>query len=329
MKRSPDTTPLTERLAALSELLRLRICHLLEQQELSVGEVARVVQLPQSTVSRHLKVLSDAGWLLRRAEGTATLYRLVQDDLDPGARDLWRAISGQLAQNQEVQEDYRRLQGVLAERRTDSLTFFGRVAGEWDQVRQALFGGEFTMQALLALLPPDWTVADLGCGTGNGAELVAPYVRQVIALDQSKPMLDAARKRLAHLDNIRFVDGPIESIPLDPHSVDAALCIMVLHHVPEPAEAISEMCRILRPGGVAMIVDMFEHDRIEYRQSMGHRHLGFSESAMGEMFARAGFEHARVLPLPGEPQAKGPGLFAATARAPAAGGNARGAGRRL
>lgn len=319
MKRSPATTPLTDRLVALSEMLRLRICRLLEQLELSVGEVAKVVQLPQSTVSRHLKVLADAGWLQKRAEGTATMYRLLLDDLEAPARALWQTIRGQLEGDLLVAEDLRRLGAVLAERRTDSLAFFGRVAGEWDKVRQELFGSLFTTRALLALLPRSWVVADLGCGTGNGAELLAPFVGEVIALDQSKPMLDAARKRLASLSNVRFVDGPIEAIPLDSGSVDAAVCLMVLHHVAEPVEALSEMRRIVRPGGVALVVDMLEHDRTEYRHTMGHRHLGFPPEAMREMFRRAGFEGARILPLPGDPDARGPGLFAAVGEAPGGG----------
>lgn len=322
MKRSAATTPLTDRLLALSEMVRLRICRLLEAHELSVGEIAKVVQMPQSTVSRHLKVLSDAGLLQRRADGTATLYRLTQDDLDPATRSLWTAVVGQLADDLVVHDDMRRVESVLAERRVDSLSFFGRVAGEWDDVRQSLFGAHFTLRGLLGLLPPHWVVADLGCGTGNGAEVLSPYVREVVAVDQSKPMLDAARKRLAGLGNVRFVDGPIEAIPLAAESVDAAVCLMVLHHVPEPSEAMAEMQRILKPGGVALVVDMFEHDRSEYRHTMGHRHLGFDGPRIASLFTRAGLTTPRVTPLPSDPDAKGPGLFAAVGGKPAATGSA-------
>jgi ArsR family transcriptional regulator len=316
MKRSPATNSVTERLAALSEMLRLRICRLLERKELSVGEIAKVVQLPQSTVSRHLKVLSDAGWLDKRSEGTATMYRLIADDLEPEARQLWITVRDQLQGDVHVEEDARRLGAVVAERKTDSLSFFGRVAGEWDDVRVELFGDEFTTKALLALIPNDWVVADLGCGTGNASELIAPYVKEVIALDQSKPMLDAARKRLSAHDNIHFMDGPIEAIPLDPESVDAAVCFMVLHHVPEPAEAAGEMRRIIKPGGKALIVDMFEHDRTEYRHTMGHRHLGFDEVSTTRLLKEVGFVDVRLIPLPSHPEAKGPGLFAATGVVP-------------
>lgn len=323
MKRAAATNPLTDRLLALSEFVRLRIARLLEAHELSVGEAAKVVQLPQSTVSRHLKVLTDAGFLQKRADGTATLYRLTLDDLDPAARGLWQQIGAQLKDDLMVQEDLRRVESVIAERRVDSLAFFGRVAGEWDDVRQELFGSMFTLRALLGFVPSDWTVADLGCGTGNGAELLSPFVREVIAVDQSTPMLDAARKRLAGCGNIRFVDGPIEAIPLPDASVDAAMCLMVLHHVADPAEALSEMRRILKPGGdhsgrmssgSALIVDMMEHDRTEYRHTMGHRHLGFSADRLRGLFESAGFTPPRITPISPEPGAKGPGLFVAVAR---------------
>ncbi|MBL8746618.1 MAG: metalloregulator ArsR/SmtB family transcription factor [Phycisphaerae bacterium] len=314
MKRSPASTHLTERLAALSETLRLRICRLLEAHELTVGEVAMVAQLPQSTVSRHLKVLSDAGFLQRRADGTATFYRLVPDDLDLPVRELWRTISSQLADDLGVEDDLRRVKAVLAARTTDSVSFFGRVAGEWDAVRLALFGGEFTARGLLGFLPGDWVVADLGCGTGNGAELIAPYVREVIAVDQSRPMLDAARKRIGGASNVRFVDGPIEALPLAAGSVDATMCLMVLHHVIEPEDALCEMRRVIRAGGVALIVDMFEHQRTEYRHTMGHRHLGFSAERMSTLMTGAGFTDVRVLPLRMEAGSKGPGLFVATGR---------------
>lgn len=318
MKRTPPTFRVTDRLAALAEPIRLRILRLLEGQELSVGEVAKVVQLPQSTVSRHLKVLLDGGWLSRRNSGTATLYRLVLDDLAVEARALWLAVRVQMGDGAEVLEDSRRLASVLAERRLDSSEFFGRVAGEWDSLRTSLFGAAFTGQALLALLGRGMTVADLGCGTGNVAEMLAPYVQRVIAVDSSGPMLGAARERLKGFKNIQFAEGRLEELPLKSGSVDAAVCLLVLHHVAEPAKALAEMRRALRPGGTALVVDMVEHTRAEYRQAMGHQHLGFSPEAIKSMFRAAGLSDVRIWDLPRDADAKGPGLFAATGRVGAA-----------
>lgn len=319
MKREASR-PITDLLATLGEQIRLRLLRLLELEEVSVGELAKVVQLPQSTVSRHLKILSEGGWLNRRNDGAATLYRMVLDDLPIGQRALWVTVREQLVaggQAAELSEDVRRLRMVLAERMTDSQAFFGRVAGEWDDLRVQLFGERFTPLALLSLLPGNWAIADIGCGTGNASELLAPCVERVISIDQSEPMLGAARRRLSGVRNVEFVLGSAESLPLADRSVDAALSLLVLHHIAEPARAIEEMARIVRKdrgGGLVLLVDMVRHDRDHYRHTMGHRHVGFAPEEIQKLFASAGLADVRVRELPGEPDARGPGLFVATGR---------------
>lgn len=314
MNRAFQSTSLTDRLAALGEMIRLRVLRLLEAQELSVGEVAKVVQLPQSTVSRHLKVLGDGGWLAKRNVGTATLYRLVLDDLTLEARGLWVAVRVQMDNRSELLEDTRRLKAVLADRRTDSQAFFGRVAGEWDVLRNDLFGDRFTPAAMLSLLPREWTVADLGCGTGNASELLAPCVTKVLAIDQSPVMLEAARRRLSGFSNVEFLEGSLTALPLAEASANAAVCLLVLHHLEDPGAAMPEIARILKPKGTVLIVDMVRHDRSEYRQTMGHKHLGFTRQEIESMFEGAGLGEPLYRELPGEPDARGPGLFIATAQ---------------
>jgi ArsR family transcriptional regulator len=176
-----------------------------------------------------------------------------------------------------------------------------------------LFGSRCTAEGLLALLPREWTVVDIGCGTGNVSELLSPLVKRVIAVDASAAMLKAARKRLEGRGNVEFVRGEVQSLPLNDASADAAVAFLVLHHVPEIGAALAEMRRVLRPGGIALIVDMVEHDRQTYRHTMGHHWLGFSESRLGEVLGRAGFVRTRFIPLTPEADAKGPGLFACTA----------------
>ena len=322
MKRRTSSNPVTERLAALSDSVRLRVLRLLEREELAVGEVARVVQLPQSTVSRHLKVLADGGWIAKRTEGTAAFYRLTIDDLPTSSRGLWLAVRDLIKSpdakksGMDGEEDLRRLASVLAERREDSLGYFGRLAGQWDDVRTELFGSRFTPLGLLSLLSREWVVADLGCGTGNASELLAPLVKRVIAVDQSQPMIVAAKKRLEGVKNVEFLEGELTKLPLKDASVDVAVCFLVLHHVEKPGDAVREMRRIVRPGGTALVVDMVEHDRAIYRHSMGHRWLGFSTEQMNTFMAAAGFERARYAALVSDPGAKGPGLFACTGHAP-------------
>lgn len=303
-------------LEALSEPVRLRLIRILDVQELSVGEIAKVLMLPQSTVSRHLKTLSEAGLLVKRAAGTAAFFRVVMDDMDGQLRAIWVAIRAQLG-GTEFEEDSRRIAAVLAERRLDSQAFFGRVAGEWDELRNRLFGTGFTARSLLALLSPKWTVADLGCGTGNVTELLAPYVERIIAVDQVQPMLDAARLRLNTAKNVQFENGSLDKLPIKDASVDAAACVLVLHHIPEPERALREMRRILRSdrgGGVLLLVDMVAHNREDYRHSMGHTHLGFSNQAVTALLRDAGFKETRIVEMDPDPEGKGPALFAATGR---------------
>ncbi len=314
MKQQAQANSLAEQLASLAEPLRLRLLALCESHELAVGEVAKVVQLPQSTVSRHLKVLTDAGWLTRRPEGTAALFSLVPDNLTPSMRAVWAAVRE--GGEPTSAEDAGRLRAVLAERRTDSHAFFGRVSGEWDRVRVDLFGDRFTPLALLGLLRREWVVADLGCGTGNVAECVSPFVAQVIALDFSAPMLEAAARRLEAARNVRFVEAALERTGLATGSVDVAVCSLALHHVDAPGAVIAEAARLLRAdrgGGMLLVIDMVEHAREEFRR-MGHKHLGFSAARMRELFEGAGLTDQGYVHLPVEADAKGPGLFVACGR---------------
>ncbi len=309
---SPPPPPLLDRLTALTDLARLRMLRLLDGAELSVGELAKAVQLPQSTVSRHLKLLHDGGWIVRRTEGTASLYRLAEQSLDADARDLWHLVRGQLRASPTLEEDDRRLAEVLAERRTDSKTFFGRIGGEWDALRRELFGEAFTTDAMLSLVGRDWTVADLGCGTGNAAEHLAPVVKRVIAVDREPAMLEAARKRLASLDNVEFRQGDLMgTLPIDDGEIDAAIIFLVMVYLPDPQHAVGEIARILHPGGLAMIVDMVAHDRETLRHTMGHLHLGFDAKQVEGWAAEAGLADVRYRRLRPDTQAKGPGLFVA------------------
>ncbi|PHQ80091.1 MAG: ArsR family transcriptional regulator [Phycisphaera sp.] len=309
--------PVSQVLLALAEPVRLRMLRLLELEELSVGEVAKVVQLPQSTVSRHLKTLSEVRLIAKRAVGTATLYRLLLDDLSPEFRALWIAVRDQLHREDDHDDDIRRLKLIITERKIDSKDFFGRVAGDWNEIRHSLFGEGFTAPALLAMVNPKWTVADLGCGSGDVTRLLMPHVARVIAIDQSEAMLDAARARLDDSESVDFVSCDLENLSLADRSVDIAVLSLVVHHIDDPSRVIKEAYRILRVGnggGVLLMIDMLAHDREEYRRTMGHRHLGFTRDEISEHMDRAGFGSTRIHELPTSTDSRGPGLFVASAR---------------
>ena len=308
---SAPTLPIVDRLSALADATRGRLLFVLERHELTVGELCSILQLPQSTVSRHLKVLADDGWVASRADGTSRRYRLAQPD-DP-ARRLWQVVRESLAVAPGATHDLQRLDRVIAERRTRSRDYFRGVAGEWDRVRAELFGGRADLLALLALLDDRMVVGDLGCGTGAMTEALAPAVARVIAVDDSEAMLGAARARLDGVDNIDLRTGSLEALPIDDGALDAAVLSLVLHYVPEPLPALAEAARALRTGGKLLVVDMLPHDREDMRVEMGHVWPGFDEPLVAAWLAEAGFGRVRYRALPPEPQAKGPGLFVCTA----------------
>jgi len=303
-----------DHLAALADTTRSRLLLLLDRHELSVSELCGITQLPQSTVSRHLKALADSSWIASRAEGTSNVYTMTRDDLDAGARRLWHLVREQVGSTPAAAQDQRRLQTALAERRSKSQEFFASSAGQWDRVRDELFGDRFHLAALAAFADADAAVADLGCGTGQASAALAPFVQRVIAVDGSAAMLQAARRRLQPFDNVELRRGDLEALPIDEAQVDVATLMLVLHHVPEPAHALKEAARILKPGGKAIVVDMLAHDREHYRQQMGHVWLGFSEAQVARLLEDAGFTRTRVVALAPDARAKGPGLFVATAQ---------------
>ena len=343
MVTASPTPTILDQLGSLAEPTRSRTLLLLDGHELTVSELCGVLQLPQSTVSRHLKALADAGWVAARAEGTRHLYTMPRPgpgpgpgpgpdpDADPGqrsgpgvdgaARRLWQLVREQLRPTAAAAQDQRRLQAALAARRTASRQFFASSAGQWNRLRDELFGERFHLAALAAFAGEAWTVGDLGCGTGPVSAALAPFVARVVAVDASPAMLDAARERLAGYPNVDLRPGELEALPVEDATLDAATLVLVLHYVPEPERALAEAARVLKPGGRLVVVDMLPHDRERYRQQMGHVWLGFGQEQLQALLATAGFDGLRLIPLPPESQARGPALFVATAhRAPGAPG---------
>jgi SAM-dependent methyltransferase len=298
-------------MGTLSDPTRLRLLRLLERQELGVAELCDVLQLPQSTVSRHLKVLGDEGWVKSRAEGTTRFYRMV-DDKDGAPRRLWTIAREETGGWATLEQDQLRLTRRLAARRPAAEAFFAGAAGEWDRLRQELYGDTFTHAALLSLLPNDWDVADLGCGTGYTAAALAPHVKTVVGVDQSAAMLGAARKRTADFPNVDLRQGSLEALPLDDDSVDAVLLVLALTYVTDPQRALSEASRVLRSGGRVVVVDLLRHDREDFQRKMEQASLGFDPEALAEMLREVGLGGGSVRTRTPAPNAKGPALVLAT-----------------
>ena len=300
-------------LTAVSDTTRSRMLLLLERHELMVSELCTVLQLPQSTVSRHLKTLLDAGWVASRRDGTSRYYSLALDDREATTRRLWALLRDQVESTAAAGQDARRLKAVLARRQSKSEAFFASAAGQWDRLRREMFGASSALHAALALVDPDIVVGDLGCGTGQTRAALAPFVRRIIAVDRSGEMLQAARRRLRDFPGVDVRRADLEALPIADGELDAAIMMLVLHHVPDPAAALREAARALKAGGRLVLCDMLPHDREEYKQQMGHVWLGFNEDQVGRLLTGAQFTAVRIVPLPTDAEAKGPALFVASA----------------
>ena len=301
-----------DRLAELADATRCRLLLAIERQELTVGELGVALQLPQSTVSRHLRILSDEGWVSSRADGASRWYRLCPT-LDYESHALWALVREPMRVTASAAQDVARLDAVLLQRRARSEAFFASASAEWDATRASLFGARADLSAALGLLEPSLVVGDLGCGTGALAQALASHVAHVHAVDASPEMLAAARARLGDVGNVTIAAGALESLPLPDASLDAAVLLLVLHHVADPARALTEVQRVLRPRGRILVADMRAHAKEEYRQQMGHVWLGFDEQTMCTLLQGAGFSGVRYVPMPVDALATGPALFTATA----------------
>jgi ArsR family transcriptional regulator len=262
----------------LGDEARLRLLRLLSVERLNVSELTAVLALAQSGVSRHLKLLKEAGFIDEHRSGGFTYHTLV-DLRQQGLGALWDALQDQFAQAADdptVKADDARLQEVLRLRKEN---FLEHAADARDN-RQLVPGRSWAAwsRALGLLLPP-LRVADLGCGDGYLTVEASRWAGTVVAVDRSDAVLERARE-LAHrrrAANITWQRGELEELPLESESVDVALLSQALHHAADPERAVAEAVRILVPGGRLLVLELREHDQEWVRERLGDRALGFSE----------------------------------------------------
>ena len=297
-------------LAVLADPTRNRLLLALEEHELTVGELCTALQLPQSSVSRHLKALGDDGWVASRADGTSRYYRRAADTEHMRDR-LWAVVRDGVVPEELAGHDRLRVQSVVTDRRRRSKEYFSSIAGEWERVRETLFGRRADLELALSMVSPDAVVGDLGCDTGHLTALIAPHVARVIAVDGSEEMLRAARDRASEFEHVETRRGELEQLPIDDAVLDVAILSLVLHYVADPPRVIAEARRTLAPRGRIIVMDMTPHSMADLTASMGHVWPGFSEQQIHAWLEQAGFSHIRYRPFLKETDAKGPTLFIA------------------
>lgn len=280
----------------LGDEARLRLLRVLDKDRFNVKELTGILGLAQSGVSRHLGLLKDAELVVEERDGAYSFYRLSPVLREDKKSPLWPLLRAQFDSADTaptVKADESRLQEVLRLRREN----FEHVGPDTRDGRQLVPGRSWAAwsRALGMLLPP-LDVADLGCGEGYLTVETARWAKHVIAVDRSAGVLArakalAARKKLA---NITWKKGELEQLPIDEASIDVALLSQALHHAAEPAAAIGEASRVLKPGGRLLILDLRPHDETWVREKLGDRWFGFSDEHLSGLLTRAGFTEVRV-----------------------------------
>lgn len=302
----------------LSDPTRVRILALLARHELAVQELMEVLGMAQSRVSRHLGILREAGLLSDRRDGTFVFYRF-EELKDPAWRDAWGLVERELRDDPAARRDGLSVARVLDARAARSRSFFDSVGPEWDALRKVWGDELLRARALTRLVPSGLRVVDVGTGTGVFALELAEAGLEVIAIDHSPAMLEAARSKIDELGigSIELRVGDASELPLEDREVDAAFAHMVLQYLASPADAIAEMARVTAPGGRVVVIDFVRHDREWMREELGVQWLGFPPEEIEASLRAAGLEDARIDVQ--EAATRGadlPKTFIATARRP-------------
>ena len=277
---------------ALADPTRLRILALLRAMELSVGELAQVLGQSQPRVSRHVKILCDAGIADRRKEGSWVFLGLADAErITPllATLDAWSACE---PGDHWAVADVARLAAVRADRAAAAERYFAGHAEEWDAIRSLHVAESEVEAAILRTLgsEPIGRLVDIGTGTGRMIELLGSHASSALGVDRSPEMLRVARAKLAaagqHRTELR--QGDMYALPLASGSADTVILHQVLHYAQQPAAALAEAGRLLAPGGRLLVADFAPHDREELRSRDAHARLGFADDQIAAWFAAAG-----------------------------------------
>lgn len=298
---------LVETLKAAGETTRMRLVALLSAGDLTVTDLTDILGQSQPRISRHLKLLLEAGLIERYQEGAWAYFRLKREGEEAGvATQLLSALSFADA---VIARDAERLAAVKHERAAQASEYFSRNAAEWDEIRRLHVSEEKVEAALVALIgtKPIDSLLDLGTGTGRILQLLDGKYRKAVGVDASRDMLSVARTNLDKTGTSRASvrHGDIFNLPLEGQDFDLITIHQVLHFLDEPQAAIAEAARVLRPGGRLAIIDFAPHELEYLREAHAHRRLGFSHDTMASWLAKAGLEVEKTVDLQDEAAGKG------------------------
>jgi len=276
---------------ALSDETRLRLLNLCIHYELNVNEIVRILDMGQSRISFHLKVLTDNGLINYRRDGLWIFYSAVDEG---ESAEFIRSISYLFEKPESFVRDLKAAKLCVTERSSKTAHFFDAMAGSWELLKQEIVGDIDINQKILAVLPEGDTVVDLGCGTGDLLPLLLTKADRVIGVEKSASMLELARKHYeTDKDRIDIRIGELEHLPLGDEEANIALTNMVLHHLPEPHKVFQEIFRILQNYGYLLVIDLLPHKDESMREKFGDLWLGFSPPTLDSWLEESGFQICR------------------------------------
>jgi ArsR family transcriptional regulator len=285
-------------LKALADETRLRLYQVTRAFELNVNEIVETMGMGQSRISRHLKILAEAGLLTARRDGMWTFYRAVTE----GDAGRFAAAVGNPAGGVYTR-DLGRARRVRDERNRESRRFFDAVAGDWPAMKQSILGDASLDALILRHVPKCDVAADLGCGSGDLLPILRRKARRVIGVDRAPRMLDEARRHFSSDSlngSLELRLGELEQLPLRDGEVDCAVISLALHHLPDPERGVSEAVRVLKPGGTLIITEWSAHQDETLRTRFQDRWLGFEPEVIEGWLRRLPLtvKKRTTLPLP-------------------------------
>lgn len=285
-------------LKSVSDETRIRIINILSFGSFNVNEITEVLGMGQSRISRHLKILHDAGILQSHREGTWVYYKLPEESTSANefAFDINQLILSHKEDLPHREIDQQKVAILLKNREDKSNRYFNKVGKNWDRIQEEVLNPEIYRNQILSFIPAkSETILDLGCGPGGLFPYLLKKSKQVIGIDSSEKMLEEARKTFSNQKRVKIVEAPLENLPFKTNSADAVVASMVLHHISNPPLVLQEANRVLKNKGSLCIVDLKKHDKEFMRDTYADLWLGFNPDLLTEWLRAANFEVKEII----------------------------------